>query len=94
MSAFGQWLLDIIQKILDFIIEIPFLIVSWLWQAILEVMGTSLIIGTLETGGAIFSLIPQQVLYFIGLMQIPFGITLVTSAYLLRFFIRRIPFIG
>lgn len=38
--------------------------------------------------------LPPTVWYFLNLFKIPYGLTLVVSAYATRFTIRRLPFIG
>ena len=38
--------------------------------------------------------LPSQVLFFTTLFKLPQGVSLVVSAYILRFAVRRIPFIG
>lgn len=38
--------------------------------------------------------LPSSVVFFTSLFQLPFGLTVVASAYTLRFLIRRIPLIG
>ncbi|MDP1522838.1 MAG: DUF2523 family protein [Methylotenera sp.] len=49
-----------------------------------------------NTGGlnSAFSSIDTRVWYFINLMNLVSGITLIISAYIARFIIRRLPFIG
>lgn len=94
MSAFGEWLLSIFQEILQFIIDVPITIAEWLWQALLDLISSSFIVGIFTSAGELFTNISPSVWYFMNLMQIPFGITVITSAYLLRFLVRRIPFIG
>lgn len=94
MSAFGIWLLSILQEVLQFIADIPVAIAGWLYQALLNLISTSFIIGVIQNAAQIFSVIDPSVWYFLNIMQVPFGISVVTSAYLLRFLVRRIPFIG
>lgn len=94
MTAFGDWLLSILREILQFIVDLPVQIADWLWQTLLELISSSFIMGLLSSAGDLFTNISPSVWYFMNLFQIPFGITVVTSAYLLRFLVRRIPFIG
>jgi len=42
----------------------------------------------------LFSLLPDSVWYFLNYFKIPTGITMIISALLTRFLIRRIPLIG
>ena len=94
MTGFGEWLLSILEQILQFIVDIPLAIGDWLWQGVLALMSSSIILSLLQSAGELFSTIDPSVWYFMGIMQLPYGITAVTSAYLLRFLVRRIPFIG
>lgn len=42
----------------------------------------------------LFDLLPDQMWYFLNYFKIPTGVTLIISAMLTRFLIRRIPIIG
>ncbi|QSR35181.1 hypothetical protein CFI10_09290 [Marinobacterium iners] len=46
-----------------------------------------------DVGGSLAGITPE-VAYFVGPMQIEYGISIILSAYLIRFIIRRIPIIG
>ncbi|SDU51500.1 DUF2523 family protein [Pseudomonas yamanorum] len=94
MTAFGDWLLSIFQEIIQFIINIPVAIADWLYQALLDLISASFIVGLITSAGELFGGIDSSVWYFLSIFQIPFGISVVMSAYLLRFLVRRIPFIG
>ncbi|WP_411959587.1 hypothetical protein ACK56M_14640 [Pseudomonas sp. s4] len=94
MSGFADWLLDILQQILQFVVDIPFAVIDWLWRALLNLIDSSFIVDAIENAAALFSQIPASVWYFMDMMQLTVGIPLITSAYFLRFLIRRIPFIG
>lgn len=50
--------------------------------------------GFFQTAALGLSGVPPGVAFFVGFMQLPEGITMILSAYLLRFAIRRLPFIG
>ncbi|SDT62376.1 DUF2523 family protein [Pseudomonas prosekii] len=94
MTGFGDWLLSILQEILQFFVDAVVTIADWLYQALLDLISTSFIVGLISSAGELFTAIDPSVWYFLNIMQIPFGITVVSSAYLLRFLVRRIPFIG
>ena len=94
MTEFAKWLLGIIEKIISLIIELPLSIIEYVWKALLDLIDSSFIVGFLDGASQISSQISPNVVYFMDIMQIPFGIGAVTSAYLLRFLVRRIPFIG
>lgn len=94
MTGFGDWLLSILQEILQFFVDAVVAIADWLYQALLDLISTSFIVGLITSAGELFTAIDPSVWYFMNIFQIPFGITVITSAYLLRFLVRRIPFIG
>ncbi|WNF58474.1 DUF2523 family protein [Pseudomonas sp. SG20052] len=94
MTAFSDWLLSIFQEILQFFIDAVVSIADWLYQALLDLISTSFIVALITNAGELFTAIDPSVWYFLNIFQIPFGITVVTSAYMLRFLVRRIPFIG
>lgn len=48
----------------------------------------------IENAGSYFSALPSGVVYFTQAFQLPLGIGMMVSAYVLRFLIRRIPVIG
>lgn len=94
MSGFGEWLLSILQQIIQFFADIVIAVADWLWQAMLSLISSSTIVGLIEVAGGLFESIDSSVWYFMSMFQIPYGITVVLSAYVLRFLVRRIPFIG
>lgn len=94
MTGFGDWLLSILQEILQFFVDAVVAIADWLYQALLDLISTSFIVGLITSAGELFTAIDPSVWYFMNIFQIPFGITVISSAYLLRFLVRRIPFIG
>lgn len=94
MTGFGEWLLSVLQQILQFFADIVIAIADWLWQAALSVISSNTIVGVIEVAGSLFESIDPSVWYFMSVFQIPYGITVVLGAYILRFLIRRIPFIG
>lgn len=94
MTGFGDWLLSILQEILQFFVEAVVAIADWLYQALLDLISTSFIVGLISSAGELFTAIDPSVWYFMNIFEIPFGITVISSAYLLRFLVRRIPFIG
>lgn len=94
MTGFGDWLLSILQEILQFFVNAVVAIADWLYQALLDLISTSFIVGLISSAGELFTAIDPSVWYFMNIFEIPFGITVISSAYFLRFLVRRIPFIG
>lgn len=94
MSGFGEWLLSIVRDILQFLIDIPLHVAQWLWEAVLKLLSTDFITGLITSATQLLSQIDPGIWYFMDFLQVPFGITVCFSALLMRFLIRRIPFIG
>lgn len=94
MTAFGEWLLFIIKEIINFVVKLPYTIIEWLWEGFLDLLDSSFIMALLETAGDMFSAMPSGVWYFLSVVQFPFGVAVIISAYTLRFIVRRLPFIG
>lgn len=43
---------------------------------------------------SLFQVLPDSVWFYIELINFPFGLTIIVNAFLVKFMIRRIPFIG
>lgn len=94
LSDFAHWLLDIISSVIQFLVDLPFKILEWLWNAFVAFLDL-LPIGSYFDGSAnLFASIPSSVWFFMNMFQVKFGITTILGAYLIRFLIRRIPGIG
>ncbi|WAB95621.1 DUF2523 family protein [Pseudomonas putida] len=94
MTSFAQWLISIIEQLIQFILDLPLIIGEWFWQGLLYLVSNSKIVPLIEASGDLFSNIDPGVWYFLNLMHLPYGLTMVTGAYVLRFLVRRIPFVG
>lgn len=68
---------------------------SWIWGGLMDFLGGMLALipvpDFIQT--ATFAL-PDGVAWFASALEIPTGLSIVVSAYLIRFTIRRLPFIG
>jgi len=94
MTAFGEWLLSVLQDILQYFVDLLLAQANWFWDALLSWLSTGYIVGTIQAADALISAVPSGVWFFANMCQAPVGLTMVISAYLVRFFIRRIPIIG
>lgn len=87
LSKFGQWLLDAL-------LWIP----RKLWAELLDVFAKIIeampVPDFVAHAQNLFNGIPGSVIYFANFFAIGEGLTMVLGAYLLRFILRRIPFIG
>lgn len=93
MAEFARWLLQLIDDLLGFFLDLFKSFFGWLFDGLLDILdrGISPFLDPLVAG---FENIPESVMYFLGFLQVPFGIACILSAYTIRFLIRRIPFIG
>ena len=93
MGEFALWLLQLIDDLFSFIFELVASFFGWLLDGLLSVLerGLTPFLGPLVSG---FEQIPDSVMYFLGFLNVPFGIASILTAYSIRFLIRRIPFIG
>lgn len=84
------------KQYIEFIINEIKLIFIWIMEQVLSAFVALLnaipVPGFLENISS-FQL-PQGVLYYTTLFQLTAGITIIVSAYTLRFIIRRLPFVG
>lgn len=92
--AYFTWLSDAYDSIINFFKELP----AWLFgkfaEGIVEFYNSIPVPDFFATAQQAFSSIPPEVVFFAESFQIGPGITMVLGAYLLRFILRRIPFIG
>lgn len=94
LSDFAHWLKDSLSELGQFFIDMFMHILDWIWSAFLSLLDVLPIASTVEQASNLFSAIPSSVWYFMNIFSIPFGITTVSGAYLVRFLIRRLPIIG
>lgn len=94
MTGFSEWLLSILKEGMQFLIDLFLNIAIWLWEALLSLISSGVIVGLIQGGNELFMQIPSSVWFFMNACQVPMGIFSILSAYTVRFFIRRIPFIG
>ena len=94
LSNFASWLLGLIDDFLQFLIDLPLYLLDWIWAAFVGLLDSIPIASMVEQASSLFSAIPSSVWYFMNVFQVPLGITFVLTAYLIRFFIRRLPVVG
>lgn len=63
-------------------------------NGVVDIVGAIPVPDWAQNPGSFASLIPSSVAYFGGIFQVGFGAGVCSSAYGLRFILRRIPFIG
>lgn len=82
---------DILKQIF---IDAPLQILSLLYDAILFALSQIPVPEFLQNAQGALNAIPPDVLYFMGILQIPFGLQAILAALFARFLIKMLPFVG
>lgn len=85
---------DLLQKLLDILLYIPKKILELILYGLASLIEAIPVPDFIQNIPALFSQIGAYVWYFLDPFQIGTGLSIILSAYVLRFLIRRIPFIG
>jgi hypothetical protein len=89
-----SWLADLGQFLIDLLMYVPKMLFSAIMSALASLITAIPVPEWIASAGSAFGSISSGVMYWCGWMQLDYGISIVVGAYLLRFLIRRIPFIG
>lgn len=85
---------EILQWLLDLWLWLPRQLFAWLLDALAALVESIPVPDFVSQASAALSSIGGNVLFFAEKFAVPEGVAMVLSAYVLRFLIRRIPFIG
>lgn len=92
------WLAARLQEFLtwvyDLVLWVPKKLFSLIMDALASFFESIPVPGFITNAGSFFQGIPDSFLYFINMFAVGEGIAMVIAAYILRFILRRIPFIG
>lgn len=94
LAAILQFFADVVVWLVEFVV---WLIVKWftlIFDALIAVLNAIPVPTWLTSLATNIGGLDSGVLYFLQPLQLGTGLTWIFSAYLLRFLIRRIPFIG
>lgn len=94
MDSIIKWFSDALDWLYDVLIYVPKKIFELLLDGLLYVLNAIPVPDFMNNLGNAFTQIPSGVLYFLEIFEVGYGITIIITATLLRFLIRRIPFIG
>lgn len=89
-----DWLNAAFDAFVDFLMNLPAWAFSKISEGIVSFFDSIPVPDFFATVSQAFDSIPSDVVFFAQTFQIGPGLTMVLGAYLLRFVIRRIPFIG
>lgn len=93
ISAF-EYANDAIDYAIDFFKDLPAYIFDKFADGIVSFFASIPVPEFVSALPNVFSSIPAEVIYFAQPFNLGYGLSVVLSAYLLRFIVRRIPFIG
>jgi len=87
LTDFANWLGEKLKELFD-----------WAFGGVLDAFALIFeqipVPGFFATASGAFSSIPSGVVFFLSVFELNFGISVILTAYALRFIIRRIPFFG
>ncbi|TCO81105.1 hypothetical protein EV699_110131 [Plasticicumulans lactativorans] len=93
LTQFAEWLSGALESFAVWVLSGLLSAVAGALETVFGLCGTCQSFTGAGVGAA-FGQITSYIWWFLGFAQIGFGISVVASAYGLRFIIRRLPFIG
>jgi len=87
LSDFAEWLLDVL-------LFIPKQVWEWLLEAVAAMINAIPVPDWIQDVGAVFAAIPADVIWFLDPFRLGLGLSLIGTAYTIRFLIRRLPVVG
>ena len=94
MSFLMNWLSGALQWLFNLIDKLPLHIYTLVTEGAAKIINAIPVPSFVASADSYIAALPPAVAYFSAGLQIPYGIGAIMSAYLLRFIIRRIPFIN
>lgn len=88
--------MDFIDNFFTFLLDVFLLVPRLIYEAFIH--GALFIVDSLPTGTtdpqATLDAVPTSIIYFLTVFEFNFGLTVIFTAYIARFLLRRIPVIG
>lgn len=94
MASFFEWLSNFWKNLQDLLLWVPMRIWELLLESLAWVITAIPVPSWASNTAGLFSGLPTGVSWGFYLFNVPTGIGIIMSAYLIRFLIRRIPLIG
>jgi len=94
ITALFKWLNDFIEWLFKYFNDLPSFVFDWFADGIISFFNIMPVPDFFNNVHSGVGSIPSGVWFFCGCLNFTYGVTVVFSAYLLRFILRRIPFIG
>lgn len=85
---------ELLQKLLDILLYVPRKILELLLDALAALLEQIPVPDWLQNIPDGFAALGSTIWYFLDAAQISYGFSVITGAFVLRFIIRRLPFIG
>lgn len=89
-----HWLVAAAQWVFDLLLKLPLHLWVLLLGGLQAAVNAIPVPSFFASAGNYVAQIPSSVAFFAAGFQIPYGLGVITSAWLLRWILRRIPFIG
>lgn len=94
IESLFQYVENLINAVLDVVIVFPEYIYMQLGEGVVAFFEWLPVPSFFYSASGAFDSIPSSIIFYGNALQIGPGISMILGAYLLRFIIRRIPFIG
>lgn len=94
IKSIFQFLNSAISDFFNFMIHLPELTYAWFTNGLAQFFRDFPVPDFIEGASKAFNSIPPEVVYFANAFRLTEGISIIMSAYILRFIVRRIPFFG
>lgn len=98
LSDFTKWLLELFTGYIDWFLELVLWLPKKIWAMALDGLAEFLesmdVPPFMQDAQSYFSGIPTGVVYFLDFFAVAEGVGMIVLALVLRFVLRRIPFIG
>ena len=87
LTDFANWLGEKLKELIDWVL-------SGILNALASIIELIPVPAFFTDASSAFASIPSEIVFFMGPLELGYGIGVVLSAYTLRFIIRRIPLFG
>lgn len=94
IEPFLTWINDLANDFFELLLAFPEYVFEGICRGFAEFLRELPAPSFVLEAGSIFQHVPPELAFYSRMLEIPFGISVITAALLLRFVLRRIPIIG
>lgn len=98
LSSLFEFLAGLVEKaaqwVLDLLLYVPRLLFGELCQGVVSLVSSIPVPAFVSDVGSFWSGIPSDVMFFVAPLRLGTGLSMIATAYGVRFLIRRLPFVG